>query len=83
MPNTKTEKQADFLWKNNNSALGLAISPSLYEFKFSSYVFFGVEDWHEICSLTIHLQENSRILYKISLVKLKKGIIFICLINIM
>ena len=39
MPNTKTEKQADFLWKNNNSALGLAISPSLYEFKFSSYVF--------------------------------------------
>ena len=47
-PNTKTEKQADSLWKNNNSALGLAISPSLYELKFSSYAVFGVQDLDEI-----------------------------------
>ena len=30
--------------ENNNSALGLAISLSLYEFKFSTDAFFGGQD---------------------------------------
>ena len=81
MPNTKTERQADFfLWINNNSAL-VSLSPRLCtSLNFLVTRFFGVQDLDAICSLTIHLQENSRILYKLSLVQLKKGIIFICLV---